>query len=112
MRSYENNTKPPNLLATEESAGAGMVYHAAAPKRGTMLTINYSYNFGEKFPLLFDGIKIGDRLVHRTLGGASVHKIESENWFVVRFDDPKIHRQRVNVEGSSFNGLDPIFSPE
>lgn len=76
-----------------------------------MITINYSYTFGVNFPVLFDSPKVGDRLIHSTHGAATIHEVEGEHWFVVEYANSILHRERFNIEGSSFNGLEPRCKP-
>lgn len=73
-----------------------------------MLIMYYNYMFGVNYPIL--NLKEGMKVVHKTLGTATIIQAEScGTWFIIEFDDPKIHRQRINIEGSTFNGNPPVF---
>ena len=75
-----------------------------------MIIIDTHYT--SKYPTIFKGIQVGDRVEHVILGPATVTKILSYRWFVVEFDNPKLHRDTVNIEGSTFNCNPPIFKKE
>ena len=75
-----------------------------------MITIATDYT--PEYPTIFKGIQVGDRVEHVILGPATVTKILSYRWFVVEFDNPKLHRDTVNIEGSTFNCNPPIFKKE
>jgi len=76
-----------------------------------VLTIQHNYAYGANYPILFNDPKTGQRLTHINLGAATITERAGLYWFVVRFDNPTIHKETVNIEGSTFNGNPPIFKP-
>ena len=77
-----------------------------------MLYINYAYEYGRQYPILFPTPKIGDKVRHKDGNIGKIVSIEDDYHFVVQWNNKKLHKCRYNIEGSSMNGVTPELKGE